>query len=72
MKRLIAAVLYLACALSAIPALADIDAAKALREGDMRKLVFHDAPEAVSSAAFDLADGTGQATLEDCKANGSC
>lgn len=65
MKRLIAAVLYLACAISAIPAQADINAVKALREGDMRKLVFHETPESVSNAAFDLADGAGEATLED-------
>lgn len=65
MKRLIAAVLYLSWTLSAIPAQADYADAIALREGDMRKLVFHDTPEAVSTAAFKLADEAGEASLED-------
>ncbi|MFL4468642.1 TlpA disulfide reductase family protein [Tateyamaria armeniaca] len=65
MKRLVAAALYMALALSAIPGHADTSAAAALRDGDMRKLIFHDTPEAVSSAAFYLADDAGTATLED-------
>ena len=65
MQKIVAAALYLACALGAIPALADVDAAKALRSGDMKKLIFHEVPEAVSDAAFDLADGAGQGRLSD-------
>ncbi|MEO0767391.1 MAG: TlpA disulfide reductase family protein [Pseudomonadota bacterium] len=65
MKRLVAAALYMALALGAIPGHADTSAAAALREGDMRKLIFHDTPEAVSNAAFDLADDAGQITLEE-------
>ena len=65
MKRWIAAVLYMALCLSAIPAQADYADAIALRDGDMRKLIFHDAPEAVPNASFDLADGAGTASLDD-------
>ena len=65
MKKTIAAALYMALSLGAIPALADVDAAIAAREGDMKKLVFHATPEAVSSAPFDLADGAGQKALAD-------
>lgn len=65
MKRLVAAALYMALTLGAIPGHADTSAAAALREGDMRKLIFHDTPEAVSTAAFDLEDGAGNGTLAD-------
>lgn len=65
MKKLVAASLYIALSMGAIPALADTSAAAALRDGDMRKLIFHETPEAASNVAFDLADGAGQATLED-------
>ena len=65
MKHLIAAALYLACALGASPALADVEAAMMARYGDMKKLIFHTAPEATSSAAFNLADEAGTATLAD-------
>ena len=65
MKRLVAAALYMALAFSAIPGHADTSAAAGLRDGDMRKLIFHDTPEAVSTAAFYLEDDTGTATLED-------
>ena len=66
MKRIIAAVLYLAFGLTAIPAnAADLSEAVALREGDMKKLVFHDAPQSVSNAAFQLADEAGDARLSD-------
>jgi thiol-disulfide isomerase/thioredoxin len=64
MKRIAAAALYLALALGAIPSHADTSAAELLRTGDMKKLLFHGTPEAVSDAAFDLADGAGTATLE--------
>ena len=65
MKRLIAAALYMACTLGASPALADVDAASAARDGDRKKLVFHGGPKAVSATAFDLADGAGTAPLAD-------
>lgn len=64
MKRRIAAALYLALSLGAIPGHADTSAAEALREGDMKKLTFHSAPEVVPDAAFHLADDAGTQTLE--------
>ncbi len=65
MKKLVAALIYTALVVGANPALADIDAAIALRDGDMKKLVFHTTPQAASNAAFQLADDGGTATLED-------
>ena len=65
MKNLIAAALYMALSLGAIPALADVEAAIAARDGDMKKLIFHTTPEAVSTASFDLADGAGEGSLVD-------
>jgi thiol-disulfide isomerase/thioredoxin len=69
MKNLVAALVYTALGAGAIlgvgPARADIDAAMLLRDGDMKKLVFHEVPEATSLAAFDLEDDSGQRTLED-------
>ncbi|MEO9820520.1 MAG: TlpA disulfide reductase family protein [Paracoccaceae bacterium] len=66
MKRIIAAVLYLALSLTAIPlAASDLSEAVALREGDMKKLIFHDTPMAVSNATYDLADDAGQGRLND-------
>ena len=65
MRTIVTAVLYIAALASAIPAMADISAAAALRDGDMRKLTFHDAPQAVSNAAFALADDAGEGRLED-------
>ena len=62
MKFLVAAALYMALASGAIAASADI---AALREGDMKKLIVHDTPEAVTNASFQLADDAGTATLED-------
>lgn len=65
MKKLVAAALYMALSVGAIPGHADTSAAEALREGDMKKLTFHSTPEAVSDHPFDLADGAGQGTLAD-------
>ncbi len=65
MKRYVAAALYIALTLGAIPAHADISTAAGLRDGDMKKLLFHDAPESTSNAPFELADGAGTATLAD-------
>lgn len=68
MKRILAALVYTALGAGAImapgTAQADLVAAAQLREGDMKKLVFHEVPEATSTAAYELADGAGQETLE--------
>ena len=66
MKQLFAAALYLALAITAIPLQAgDLEYAASLRDGDMKKLIFHPQPEAVSKAAFEVEGGT--ATLADYK-----
>ncbi|WP_299375260.1 TlpA disulfide reductase family protein [uncultured Tateyamaria sp.] len=65
MKKIVIAALYMALTVGAIPAHADTDAAIAARTGDMKKLVFHGTPEAVSTVAYDLADGAGTGTLAD-------
>ncbi len=57
MRKLWFAVLYTALALGANPGLADVEAANALREGDMKKLNFHSEPEMVSDAVFTGPDG---------------
>lgn len=65
MRNLLLALVYTALSLGANTAAADITEWEALREGDMKKLVFHAEPKPVSSAAFNLADGAGTATLAD-------
>ena len=65
MKKIVAAALYIALGLSANPGHADTTVAEGLRTGDMKKLIFHSTPEAVSNAPFELADDAGQGTLED-------
>ena len=69
MRILLSALVYTAIALGAIapagPARADLAAAAELRDGDMKKLIFHESPQPVPSEAFQLADGAGEATLED-------
>ena len=57
--------LYLALMAGANTAMAGDTALEALRDGDMKKLVFHSEPQAVSEAEFTLADGAGTATLAD-------
>lgn len=58
MRRSVAALLYMAVGLSAIPAGADpLATAAGLRDGDMRKLVFHEAPKSLSNATFDHENG---------------
>ena len=57
------AVLYTALVLGANAALAD-PAIEAMREGDMKKLMFSSEPQTVSGAAFAEADGT-ERTLAD-------
>ena len=42
----------------------DGEASVALRDGDMKKLVFHTTPEATSNAPFQLADDAGDKTLD--------
>lgn len=58
MKRLLGIVLYMGLALGANPALADTAALEALREGDMKKLMFHAVPQPVPQTEFERADGT--------------
>ena len=64
MKSTLAALVYTALALIANPASADVTQAALLRSGDMKKLVFHTTPEAVSNAPFTLADDAGSQTLQ--------
>lgn len=68
MKRIVAALVYTALSAGAIMApttvVADMEAAALLREGDMKKLIFHEVPEATSNAAYQLADDAGTQTLE--------
>lgn len=63
MQLIRSAVLYTAVALSANVAWAD-SALEDLREGTMRKLVFHSAPQPVSPAVFRTPEGT-EHTLSD-------
>ena len=63
MRLFRSAVLYTGLALCANAALADITAIKALRSGDMKKLIFNSEPQPVPTVAFvDQADV--QTTLE--------
>ncbi len=64
MRKIWSAVLYTALAVGANPALADIEAANALRDGDMKKLNFHSMPEPVTTEVFTSPDGT-EHTLAD-------
>jgi thiol-disulfide isomerase/thioredoxin len=58
MKVIWSAVLYVALALGANTAhAADVADLAALREGDMKKLAFHDAPKPVSGTSFTDAEG---------------
>ena len=65
MKKLLLALVYTALASGANIAAADVAAWESLREGDMKKLVFHAEPKPASDAEFNLADGAGTATLAD-------
>ena len=51
------ALLYTALGLTANAAAADMAAVEALRDGDMRKLMFHEAPLAAGTASFTTPDG---------------
>lgn len=63
MRLLRFCVLYMALALSANTVSAEIETSKALREGDMKKLMFHSTPRDISSAAF--VDGDQEGSLQD-------
>ena len=58
------AVLYTALAFSANAALADTASLVALRQGDMKKLIFHAEPKPVSDAPF-IGEGGAEQTLAD-------
>jgi thiol-disulfide isomerase/thioredoxin len=64
MRKLLSALLYTALATVANAGLADVSTAEALREGDMRKLIFHSAPIASSEEPFMSEDGK-EMTLSD-------
>lgn len=69
MRLLTSLTLYIALALSAIAApthaLADMASIADLRDGSMKKLVFHAEPREVSQASFLLPDDGGKTTLAD-------
>ena len=64
MRKLLSALLYTALAAVANTATADMADVAALREGDMRKLMFHSAPMASSDVVFVSEAGQGM-TLAD-------
>ncbi|EPX82798.1 Thiol:disulfide oxidoreductase TlpA [Salipiger mucosus DSM 16094] len=64
MKKLALALLYTAATVLAIPAHADVEAAQALRDGDMKKLNFHAEAKPAGTNAFESFDGD-PLTLED-------
>ncbi|MEP5728457.1 MAG: TlpA disulfide reductase family protein [Sulfitobacter sp.] len=67
MRKFVLGLMYTALLAGAnVAAAADPDIVS-LRTGDMKKLVVHSTPEAVSNAAFELADGAGKTTLGDFK-----
>lgn len=57
MRRLSLALIYTAVAALANPGWADVAAAKALRDGDMKKLNFHSEAKPVSDVAFTTFEG---------------
>ncbi len=57
MRKLLSALLYTALLGLANTGHADVAAAEAMREGDMRKLIFHSAPIASSDVVFISEDG---------------
>ncbi len=65
MKRILLALVYTALTVGANPSFGQGTDIIPLRDGDMKKLVVHDAPVATSTVAFQLADDAGEATLED-------
>ncbi|MDF1728571.1 MAG: TlpA disulfide reductase family protein [Sulfitobacter sp.] len=65
MKNFLIGLIYTALTLGATTALAAGPEIESLRDGDMKKLVVHESPQATSDAAFQLADDAGEATLAD-------
>lgn len=65
MRKFMFGLMYTALLAGANAALAAGPDITALRDGDMKKLIVHDAPQAVSDVAFQLADDAGTATLAD-------
>lgn len=65
MRKIWLALVYTALALGANPALSDVASLEALREGSMKKLVFHADPRPVPSTRFALEDGGGNGSLKD-------
>ncbi|SEG29624.1 Thiol-disulfide isomerase or thioredoxin [Thalassococcus halodurans] len=65
MKQVLIALLYTAGVWLANPALADVSAAAALRDGDMKKLNFHSEPKDAGSATFTDFEGTAELALSD-------
>ena len=65
MKRILLAILYTVAVSGANPLFADIPALLELRQGNMKKLVFADAPKPASRTAWQLADGAGSGSLAD-------
>ena len=57
MRKLALALLYTATTALANPAMADVQAAEALRDGDMKKLNFHSEPQDAGTAEFISFDG---------------
>ena len=64
MRKLISALLYTALTFVANTGHADVSAAQAMREGDMRKLNFHSAPMETTDVTFTGEDGQ-EMTLAD-------
>ena len=58
LRKLGSAVLYTALAFGANAAAADMASVEALRDGDMKKLVFHAEPQTASDVPFTDPDGT--------------
>ena len=57
MRKTAWALVYTALAALAIPAQADVTAAAALRDGDMKKLTFHETAQEVPTTGFTTFDG---------------
>lgn len=58
MEKFLRIVLYMAHALGANTAMADVEALEALREGDMMKLVFHSEPKPAPQVEFQREGGS--------------
>ena len=64
MRKLLFGLIYTALLAGANAAAAADPDILGLRSGDMKKLIVHDAPQAVSSASFELADDAGTARMK--------